>query len=259
MSARHSASALTQTDDSHLFVSKVHAINKLVQLWHRRMCTIRLCRCTSQSGRKARPNPRGRLQSAPGLFRQAIKQPPPASPLAERARLTGPRGRAWKEAVIPDQTVIAAPGAAPSAREDGAPPVDILVPLYRRADLVAPLMAALAAMAAEIAARKGRVILINDSPDDTALAAALAEAGEGAGAALPLVLWVNDRNLGFVGAVNRGLAAARAEGHDALLLNSDALPTPGAFAEMRRVAYGDTMIGFVSPRSNNATLCSLPP
>ena len=44
---RKFASALsTQTDDSHLSVSKVHAVKKLVQLRHRRMCTIRLCRCT---------------------------------------------------------------------------------------------------------------------------------------------------------------------------------------------------------------------
>ena len=150
---------------------------------------------------------------------------------------------------------------------DGAPPVDILVPLYRRADLVAPLVAALKAMAAEIAAMGGRVVLINDSPDDAPLAAALrrveagraaAVADSGTGAGLALEIWVNDRNLGFVGAVNRGLKAARGRGHDALLLNSDALPTPGAFAEMRRVAHGDAMIGFVSPRSNNATLCSLP-
>lgn len=163
-----------------------------------------------------------------------------------------------KETVIPDQTVIADLPPIPLA--DGAPPVDILVPLYRRADLVAPLMTALTAMAAEIAGMSGRVILINDSPDDTALAAALAAAGEGAGAPrLPLEIWVNDRNLGFVGTANRGLEAARAAGHDALLFNSDALPTKGAFAEMRRIAYGDAMIGFVSPRSNNATLCSLPP
>ena len=221
--------------------------------------------------------------------------------------LQSTREPAREETVIPDQTVTDRPGVArppaepparlpdsrlpdlsagdplkrPSLLADGAPPVDIVVPLYRRADLVAPLLAALTAMAAEIAAMGGRVILINDSPDDRALAAALnAEAAKaagavttgvgagvgfragfavGPGAALPVDIWANERNLGFVGTANRGLDAARAQGHDALLLNSDALPTPGAFAEMRRVAYGDAMIGFVSPRSNNATLCSLPP
>ena len=34
---------------------------------------------------------------------------------------------------------------------------------------------------------------------------------------------------------------------------------PGAIAEMQRVAGLDPMIGFVSPRSNNATICSFPP
>ena len=46
--------------------------------------------------------------------------------------------------------------------------------------------------------------------------------------------------------------------HDVILLNSDTIVFPGAFAEMQRVAYLDPMIGFVSPRSNNATICSFP-
>ena len=33
---------------------------------------------------------------------------------------------------------------------------------------------------------------------------------------------------------------------------------PGSIAEIRRVAYLDPMTGFVSPRSNNATICTLP-
>jgi len=163
------------------------------------------------------------------------------------------------EAVIPHQTAIAtmpqtvAPADQPN---DGAPPVDIVIPFYRRADLVAPLMTALERMTGEIAACGGRVLILNDSPDDAPLAEALRAAQ---GRALPLEVQTNERNLGFVGSVNRGLAAARDAGHDILLLNSDTVPTPGAFAEMRRVAYADAMIGFVSPRSNNATLCTLPP
>ncbi|NBC14178.1 MAG: glycosyltransferase, partial [Gammaproteobacteria bacterium] len=165
------------------------------------------------------------------------------------------------EAVIPDQTATAPPRtAAPAAcPDDGAPPVDIIIPFYRRADLVAPLMDALSRMSAEIAACRGRVIVINDSPDDPALSAALDDVERRATGVPALSVRTNDRNLGFVGSVNHGLAAARDAGHDALLLNSDTRPSPGAFAEMRRVAYADAMTGFVSPRSNNATLCTLPP
>ncbi|NBC33017.1 MAG: glycosyltransferase [Alphaproteobacteria bacterium] len=165
------------------------------------------------------------------------------------------------EAVIPDQTATATPRtAAPAAcPDDGAPPVDIIIPFYRRADLVAPLMEALSRMSAEIAACRGRVIVINDSPDDPALSAALEDVEHRATGVPALSVRTNDRNLGFVGSVNHGLAAARDAGHDALLLNSDTRPSPGAFAEMRRVAYADAMTGFVSPRSNNATLCTLPP
>ncbi|MGO8673368.1 MAG: glycosyltransferase [Capsulimonadaceae bacterium] len=47
-------------------------------------------------------------------------------------------------------------------------------------------------------------------------------------------------------------------GTDLLMLNSDAILYPNAIAEMHACAYSDVMIGYVSPRSNNATLCSMP-
>ena len=57
---------------------------------------------------------------------------------------------------------------------------------------------------------------------------------------------------------NLALAAGLRRGADVVLLNSDALLTPGALTEMARVAYSDPLIGFVSPRSNNATICNSP-
>lgn len=77
-------------------------------------------------------------------------------------------------------------------------------------------------------------------------------------AAVPAEVHVNEVNRGFLDSMNFGLRKALAEGCDALMLNSDVIVFKGAFSEMRDVAYSDHMIGFVSPRSNNATICSLP-
>ena len=68
----------------------------------------------------------------------------------------------------------------------------------------------------------------------------------------------NDRNLGFVRSVNGAARKSIETRHDLVLLNSDTLVFPGALREMRKVANCDPLIGFVSPRSNNATICTLP-
>jgi glycosyltransferase involved in cell wall biosynthesis len=47
-------------------------------------------------------------------------------------------------------------------------------------------------------------------------------------------------------------------GRDVIILNPDAIVNAGAITEMYQVSYLDPMIGFVSPRSNNAGICSLP-
>lgn len=61
---------------------------------------------------------------------------------------------------------------------------------------------------------------------------------------------------GFPRAANAGLRAAA--GRDVVLLNSDALPPPGALARLREAAYSAGDIGTVSPLSNDATILSYP-
>ena len=136
-------------------------------------------------------------------------------------------------------------------------PLDIIVPFYRNAVLAEALASSIRLVSEELAAEGATFVAINDSPSDAALAAALARIPADF-ANLPVEILANERNLGFVQSANAGLSRALARGRDALLLNSDTLLFPGAVAEMRRVAELDPMIGFVSPRSNNATLCSLP-
>ncbi len=100
---------------------------------------------------------------------------------------------------------------------------------------------------------------VNDSPDDTALAATLGRASDTLRSqGIPVEVVTNDRNMGFVESTNRGLAMALARGTDALLLNSDALPHAGCLEEIAAVGALDDKIGFVGPRSNDATLATIP-
>ncbi len=134
----------------------------------------------------------------------------------------------------------------------------IAVPFYKNEELVAPLLESLFACAGDLAAINAEVVLFNDSPGYAPLAEALEAILPKARAAFVCRLVVNEVNLGFGGTMNRAVADAVARQQDLLLLNSDTVVYPGAFPEMLRVAARDPMIGFVSPRSDNATLASLP-
>ena len=133
----------------------------------------------------------------------------------------------------------------------------ITLPLYRRADLAHQVVRSLITCADEVRAI-GEVLLFNDSPGDLGLEAALEELQPVANAAFPCRVIRNDKNLGFVRTCNRAFAEAVERGMDVLLLNSDTIVTAGALSEMVRAALLDPMTGFVNPRSNNATLATLP-
>lgn len=68
----------------------------------------------------------------------------------------------------------------------------------------------------------------------------------------------NDKSLGFIGTCNRAVAELDKTDNDILLLNSDTEATGGFLDEMKSVMYSGEKIGAVSPRSNNATICTLP-
>jgi GT2 family glycosyltransferase len=136
--------------------------------------------------------------------------------------------------------------------------VDLIISFYRNPELVDPLSRSLEAVRDELVQAGAAIFAINDSPGDPDLASALAHMASALGEHLPCRIIANERNLGFVRSINIGLRHAAARRRDALLLNSDTRVFPGAISEIRRVAALDPMIGFVSPRSNNATICSLP-
>ncbi len=145
-----------------------------------------------------------------------------------------------------------------SASSSNAKTLLIAAPLYRSPELIGPLFNALSLLSDEIAALGAQIVLINDSPDDLSLRSVLAAQLPSLRRRIGVELLVNPVNLGFVGSANRALRLGWARHADVILLNSDALPTPGAFAEMAAVARTDPMISVVSPRSNNATLCNSP-
>ena len=68
----------------------------------------------------------------------------------------------------------------------------------------------------------------------------------------------NDHNLGFVKNCNNAVFNIVPQDSDILLLNSDAIITRGLIEEMQNVLYEEPNIGAVCPRSNAATIFSVP-
>ena len=137
-------------------------------------------------------------------------------------------------------------------------PIYVVVPFYKNPDLIGPLFTSLQQCASEFKGLDCTLVAINDSPGEPELTTALRGAIDELSANLSCVLLQNPETLGFIRSTNRGLRMAVENSADVVLLNSDTVVYPGAISELQRVAYLDYMIGFVSPRSNNATICSFP-
>lgn len=70
-------------------------------------------------------------------------------------------------------------------------------------------------------------------------------------------LYENEKNLGFVETVNKGMKLASP--NDVLLLNSDVEAAESDWLErMRNAAYSRSKVASITPFSNNATICSFP-
>ena len=133
--------------------------------------------------------------------------------------------------------------------------VDVIVPVYKNAALVERCLTSLAENIAEISERMPRIVVVNDSPDDAAVADVLRIFVAGHACA---TLLQNPANIGFVRSVNRALSNTLHDGRDAILVTSDTETFAGTLSGLLAVADADPQIAFVSPRSNNASFCSLP-
>ena len=133
--------------------------------------------------------------------------------------------------------------------------IDLIIPVYKNHEMTGTCVESLLSNIHEIADRDARLILINDSPDDLEVSKLLSSLAE----KFRFVMVIsNERNLGFVKSVNKGLEIATRDKRDVILVNSDTETFPGTLAELVIAVELDTQIGFACPRSNNASLCTIP-
>ncbi|HSV68806.1 MAG TPA: glycosyltransferase [Methylibium sp.] len=138
-------------------------------------------------------------------------------------------------------------GARAAAADE---PVDVIVPVYKGYDET------LACLRSAIAARDDgpamELIVIHDAGPDLKLAAELRRlAADGA-----FTLIENEKNLGFVATVNRGMRLHPKR--DVVLLNADTVLPRDWLARLQRAARAEPNIATVTPLSNRATIFSLP-
>jgi GT2 family glycosyltransferase len=133
--------------------------------------------------------------------------------------------------------------------------IDIIVPVYKSVQLTTRCLHSLAEHVHEIADCDPRLIVINDSPGVPDVHRMLEEFES----RHPYVTVIqNERNLGFVKTVNQGLEIACKAHRDIILVNADTETFADTLKNLVTAAYSDPQIGFASPRSNNASFCSLP-
>jgi GT2 family glycosyltransferase len=134
--------------------------------------------------------------------------------------------------------------------------LDIIVPIYKCAPLARRCINSLLDNLPEIAFLKPRLVLINDSPDDVEVETLLANVAVEHPRQVHAIK--NPVNVGFIRTVNQGLDIAVNAGRHALVVNSDTVTFPKTLLNIVEALSFDPQIGFVSPRSNNASLCTLP-
>ena len=131
-------------------------------------------------------------------------------------------------------------------------PVAVILPVYRGVEMTKRCI--LAAMPGILAVPGARIIAINDASPDKGMQEMLEQlAGQWPNI---FVVLFNEKNLGFVGTVNRGFTYFPE--YDAVLLNSDVIVPKDWLSRLVDEAYSRTNVATVTPFSNNATICSFP-
>jgi GT2 family glycosyltransferase len=131
------------------------------------------------------------------------------------------------------------------------PRVSIVIPAYGAASLLRNCLLSLA----KFAPPDCSVCVLDDATPDDSIRETCVEVQ----ISLPQLRYArSEMNRGFVGICNWGYEAFRDPGTDLLLLNSDTEATAGFLEELQAVLYLHEKHGVVSPRSNNATIFSIP-
>lgn len=136
----------------------------------------------------------------------------------------------------------------------------IIIPFYKNEHLVDRLCSSLERNADELAKYRCSIFMVNDSPDHPGLGPMIAKWKRRLNdCGVDVIVENNNINQGFIKSTNKGLQYAGEHFRDAILLNSDTYVFPGLIAQFEAVSKLDPMIGFICPRSNNATILTYPP
>ena len=131
-------------------------------------------------------------------------------------------------------------------------PVAVILPVYRDVEMTKRCI--LAAMPSVLSDPNAKFLAIDDASPSEGMQEMLKQ--------LSLkwpnkfLLLKNEKNLGFVRTVNRGLA--HFSEYDVVLLNSDVIVPQDWLSRLVDEAYSIANAGTVTPFSNNATICSFP-
>ena len=132
-------------------------------------------------------------------------------------------------------------------------PVTIVVPVY--GDLPS-LKDCVSSLKEHVDTSVHQVMFVNDcGPEADTLERYIQESIEGEEG---YIYHRNPENLGFVGTCNRAAQELDETGNDTMLLNSDTVVTSGFLEEMTAVLHSKKDIAVVTPRTNNATLATIP-
>ncbi|WP_068635212.1 glycosyltransferase [Thauera butanivorans] len=127
--------------------------------------------------------------------------------------------------------------------------VNVVVPVYKGFDAT---VRCLRSVLAAPVRTPFELVVVDDAAPEPRLAAWL----DGEARAGRFTLLRNERNCGFVGSVNRGMALH--QDRDVVLLNSDTEVVNDWLDRIVRCADADPRVATVTPFSNNGTICSYP-
>lgn len=129
----------------------------------------------------------------------------------------------------------------------------LAIPFYKNEKFIDEIIRWFKSTAAQIDRELiSEVVVINDCPSSEGsefLQSKCAEIG---------FLYVkNQENIGYLRTANAAYEKAKLKDVCLILLNSDTIPFPGFLSEINKCFERDSMLGIVSARSNNATICNI--
>jgi GT2 family glycosyltransferase len=127
--------------------------------------------------------------------------------------------------------------------------IDVIIPVYKG---LQQTRRCIESVLASRQAAPFEIVTVDDASPEAGITSYLDELA----AARRIVLVRNERNLGFVQSVNRGMSLH--SDRDVVLLNSDTEVANDWLDRLLKSAYAYPDVGTVTPFSNNATICSYP-